>query len=547
MMSAVKEVADLLRAASESDATITFVDGARTTRLDYRSLLVSAQEMSERIVSAVGPQRQCIILCDQNLAFVKQFWACMEAGWQAVIVPVSNSSQAGSLLGPVMAQHPNPVVAVSSAAAAQALVGAGAGGSVLDLGDDLWLVPGAGNPSASAPTAPIVQYSSGSAGSPKGVLIDAGNIDATVRAAIERFAITRDDSGMAWLPLTHVFSLFAFHTVAMYAKVDQTIQRTSDFLFDPLSWMDQVSLRGATVTGSPNFGYQYFLQALARHGGRDWDLSRLRLVLNGAEEVSVELVARFEAALAPYGARPGMVLSAYGLSEATVAVATATPGTAVVCRRMLRSSLSVGQRVVVEPDGDAGSTVVVAAVGHPFGTVQVRLTDEAVPVVDGTVGEIEIRGPQVTVGYHGGDTGGSFTSDGWLRTGDVGVRLDGELYILGRVKDMLIINGVNYWPDDLEHVVGAQLPALGGHVAVVAGRNTDTQTEEVVVFVESGDADPGSLPGDDQIRSAVAAVTGLRVAKVVTVEQLPRTQSGKVRRFLLQQSLTPAATHPVAG
>ncbi|MCL2467882.1 MAG: AMP-binding protein [Micrococcales bacterium] len=547
----MESIAGLLESAGKSDATITFIDGGKASELTYNNLLAVAQETADRLVSDLGPGRQCVIACDQNAAFVKQFWACMIAGWQAVIVPFPSTSQTAALLGAVMAQHPRPVVATSSAAAARALVAAGVGADDLSIDDISFVLPRADRSAAVAsPTAPVVQYSSGSTGMPKGVLLSTENVLHTVGVVNDRLAVTPDDCSYTWLPLTHVFSLFGFHVTAVALHANQTIQRTSDFLFDPLSWMDEVSQRRITVTGSPNFGYQHFLRAAAaaRQGGQDraWDLRRLRAVVNGAEDISVELAARFEGALVPFGARRGLIMPAYGMSEATVAVTTAAPGAPIIHQRFGRSSLSIGDRAVLADERGAG-TVEIASVGTPLDGLSVRLTDGDGTVADGTVGQIEICGPQVSPGYHADASHSSLTPDGWLQTGDVGVRLDGELYILGRVKDMLVVNGVNYWPDDLENVLVTALPALRGRVAVVAGPNEEEQTEEVVVCVEQGETDPDDLPGEPAIRSAIAAAAGLRVGRVVRVPELPRTQSGKVRRFLVRQSLLPQEPQPASG
>jgi acyl-CoA synthetase (AMP-forming)/AMP-acid ligase II/acyl carrier protein len=299
--------------------------------------------------------------------------------------------------------------------------------------------------------------------------------------------------------------------------------------------MSKVNELRATQLCSPNFGYKHFLKLFERKGLPELDLSCVKLILNGAEPISYELCEHFLAALAPHGLRRSAMFPVYGLAEATVGVTLSNPGDEYSRILVNRHSLRIGSayEAAVEGDADAVSFV---RVGRPIRDVEIRLVDDAdQAVADGSVGNIQLKGASVTDRIYGDDIATSelFSSDGWLRTGDCGAMVDGQLVITGRSKDIIIVNGQNYYPHDIEEIA-ARLDGLDLGKVVVGGTKTeDSQTEELLVFVLYRQDLDAFASIAEAVSGAIGEQTGLEVDHVIPVSRIPKTTSGKVQRVNL--------------
>jgi acyl-CoA synthetase (AMP-forming)/AMP-acid ligase II/acyl carrier protein len=289
---------------------------------------------------------------------------------------------------------------------------------------------------------------------------------------------------------------------------------------------------------SPNFGYKHFLKLFQRKGLADLDLSCVKLILNGAEPISWELCEEFLAALAPLGLQRSAMYPVYGLAEATVGVSLSEPGSEYSRITVDRHSLRIGDTYrSVDPDDDAAVSFV--TVGNAIRDVQIRIADDSDQVLDAAViGNIQLYGDSITQRIYGdaAATTELFTKDGWLRTGDCGLFVDERLIITGRQKDIIILNGQNYYPHDIEEIV-ARLDGLDLNKVVVAGATPKGgQTEELIAFIlhrQSLDAFQAMI---DQVRDLIGEQTGLEVDRVIPVSRIPKTTSGKVQRAKLLQS-----------
>jgi acyl-CoA synthetase (AMP-forming)/AMP-acid ligase II len=288
---------------------------------------------------------------------------------------------------------------------------------------------------------------------------------------------------------------------------------TGVFVRRPLLWLQKASDLESTQLCSPNFGYKHFLKLFARKGIDHLDLSSVKLILNGAEPISWDLCEEFLNALEPFGLARTTMFPVYGLAEATVGVTFPQHGRQYSRILVDRHSLQIGQPFTNSAEGDV-DTVSFLKVGKPIRHVEIRIADdqdEALP--DSHVGHIQIRGESVTTGIYNDDEASKllFAPDGWLRSGDCGVIVDGELVITGRSKDIIIINGQNYYPHDLEEII-ARLDGIDLGKVVVAGVSlTASQTEELVAFIlYRKDIDAFRSIAED-VRAIVAEHTGLEI------------------------------------
>lgn len=383
----------------------------------------------------------------------------------------------------------------------------------------------------------FIQYSSGSTSDPKGVVLTHRNLCTNIRAIVEATDWNENDQSLSWMPLTHDMGLIGYHLSVLGVGMNHAVMDTNVFVRRPLLWMSKANELRATQLCSPNFGYKHFLKLFERKGLPDLDLSCVRLILNGAEPISWDLCEEFLAALAPYGLRRTAMFPVYGLAEATVGVSIPTPGTEYSRITVDRHSIRVGDacRAVDPADADAVSFV---KVGNAIRDVQIRIADDDDNLVkDGTIGNIQLHGGSVTERIYGDPeaTRALFTDDGWLRTGDCGVFVDDQLVITGRQKDIIIVNGQNYYPHDIEEIV-AHIEGLDLNKVVVAGATPKGgQTEELIAFILYRQALPDFLPLIDAVRNVIGEQTGLEVDKVIPVARIPKTTSGKVQRSKLLQ------------
>jgi len=384
----------------------------------------------------------------------------------------------------------------------------------------------------------FIQFSSGSTSEPKGVVLTHANILANARGATLGAGFNEQDVGLSWMPLTHDMGLIGMHLIMMANAIPQHFMPTELFIRRPLLWMEFASRFRASVTTSPNFGYRHFLKVLGDRPVEQWDLANMRLIFNGAEPISRELADEFMDRLAPAKLKRTAMFPVYGLAEASLAVSFPQPGSAYHSTTLERHQLKVGEPVQTAKPGDKNAVELVA-VGNAIPECEVRLCDDADQVVrDGCVGHLQIRGANVTGGYFDAPdvNARSFTADGWLRTGDLGLFKDDELYITGRAKDIIFVNGQNYYPHDLE-AIAEQAPGLELNKVVVAGVRTDkSATDELTVFVLHRGSLEEFLPTAAAASHLINEHAGLEVAHVVPVRRIPKTTSGKLQRHLLVQN-----------
>jgi acyl-CoA synthetase (AMP-forming)/AMP-acid ligase II len=380
----------------------------------------------------------------------------------------------------------------------------------------------------------FVQFSSGSTAEPKGVILTHRNLVTNI-AAIAAGVHARDgDASLSWMPLTHDMGLIGFHLTPLFERADHWLMPTSLFVRRPGLWLAKASEHRVSVTCSPNFGYMHYLRSHDPAKVAGLDLSRVRVVFNGAEPIAADLCRDFVAALAPAGLAPNVMFPVYGLAEASLAVTFPEPGSPLRTEALARDALGPGDEVRRAEDGHA---VELVRLGRPVQGCELRIADAAGSAVrDGTVGRILIRGANVSPGYYDDPelTAASRDRDGFVDTGDLGAIVDGELVVTGRMKEVLFVAGQNHYPQDIDALLAQHAGIELGRAAAAGARSARGATDDVLVFLlHKGDDLAGFAELARTVRRTVNERMGLPVAAVIPVRQFPKTTSGKIQRFAL--------------
>ncbi|MHB8815589.1 MAG: non-ribosomal peptide synthetase [Steroidobacteraceae bacterium] len=384
----------------------------------------------------------------------------------------------------------------------------------------------------------FIQFSSGSTSEPKGVVLTHANVIANCRGVVEAARFSQDDVSLSWMPLTHDMGLIGFHLIMFFHRVHAHLMPTELFIRRPLLWLTLASRIRATILCSPNFGYKHYLKVLGDRPVDGVDLSSVRLIFNGAEPISVELCEEFLRRLAPAGLPPNAMYPVYGLAEASLAVSFPPPGAPMRTIALNRHRLGVGSAVELI-DAGARDAVRLVSEGRAIPYCSVRIADdEDRPLPEGRIGNLHMRGDNVTRGYYESPevNATAFTGDGWLRTGDLALIHQGDLYVSGRAKEIIFVNGQNYYPHDLE-AIAQRIEGLELGKVVAAGvRPPGSETEQLTLFILHRGSMEDFLPLATHAARLLNEQTGLEVAEVVPVKRIPKTTSGKIQRHLLEQS-----------
>ncbi|WP_345793834.1 AMP-binding protein [Thauera sp. JM12B12] len=427
----------------------------------------------------------------------------------------------------------------------------------------------------------LIQYTSGSTGDPKGVALSHANLLANIRAWGAAAAVVPQDVCVSWLPLYHDMGLIGTWLGSLYHGCTLVLMSPLDFLARPERWLWAIHRYRGTVTAAPNFAFELCVKRLADTALDGLDLSCWRLAANGAEPVNPDTLARFATAFARYGLDARILTPVYGLAECAVGLCVPPPGRGVVVDRVRRASVRLGGQV--EPATAAAATAgpvnasdatPPASAGHAAGTAKAvdtanaagtasaasaadtlrvvscgpALPGHALRVVDAdgrplperTVGAVEFRGPSATAGYYRNPTAtAALIRDGWLATGDHGYLADGELYLTGRAKEMIIRAGRNLYPYDLEQAVG-ELPGVRKGCVAVFGCDTPGEADERLVVVAETRVQDAGARAALEARITAAAMDALGLAPDAVVLAPPhavlKTSSGKIRRAAIRDA-----------
>ena len=532
---------DAVDYAARSEKGLNFHDmrGELERVYPYARMRADAVDMAYRLI-ALGARREdrVAIIAETGPDFAALFCACTMAGLWPVPLPLPTTfggkesyiDQLAVQLqssDPLMLIYPPDIAEMAQAAAQrQGCIGM----AWTDLAQRP--APPVGLPQADPDDICYLQYSSGSTRFPQGVAVTHRALLHNLYGHATAMDIGTNDRVVSWLPWYHYMGLVGCFLSLIANQVSVDYLKTEHFARRPLAWLDLISRNaGTTLSYSPTFGYDICARRISSQSNvaERFDLSRWRLAGNGADMIRPDVMQNFVNAFAPAGFKAGAFTPSYGLAEATLAVTVMPPGEGIRVELVEEERLSGGRRDLSRP---ARYRAIVNC-GKPLPDMEVEIRGETGQVRgDHQIGKVWCRGPSVMHSYfRNQEATDECLVGGWLDTGDMGYMHQGYLFIVGRAKDMIIINGKNHWPQDIEWAV-EQLPGFNhGDIAAFA-IETENGEEAPAVLVHCRVSDPDErLKLRDEIRDKVRAITGMNcVVELVPPRTLPRTSSGKLSR-----------------
>lgn len=538
-------------AAQPGEWIYTFLDDAGDQSLTYAELDAGARAVAALLQRHLSPGDRALLLYPPGRDYALGFLACLYAGVVAVPAYPPDPMRLGRTL-------PRLQALVADCGARVALTTTFIADMVEPLTEgapDLralrWLPTDAVPPSEAeawrAPaldgnTVAFLQYTSGSTGTPRGVVLRHRHLLHNSWLIARGFEASPHPVGVLWLPPYHDMGLIGGLLQPLFRDIPTVLLPPMSFLQRPMGWLEAVSRFGGTVCGAPNFAFDLCVRKSTPEQRAALDLSRWEVAFCGAEPVRADTLDRFAEAFAPAGFRREAFYPCYGLAEGTLIVSGGARSAVPVVQRFARDGLLHGE--AKPPQKDAAETVLVGC-GQALGDQDVRVVDPQTcrPCEPGRVGELWVRGPSVADGYwqrpeetertfHGRLAG---SGEGpYLRTGDLGVLDGGEVFITGRLKDLLVLRGRNFYPQDLEH--SAERSHAGVRPGCGAAFAVEVEGEERLVLVQEVSAKVASADSAAEvvtnIRAALGDIHGLATHAVVliTAGSLPKTSSGKVQR-----------------
>jgi fatty-acyl-CoA synthase len=530
----------LQRCAQFDEHGYTFLDGAlKPTRYSFKALW-AASEARARLLMARGYQRgdRVAMVLASPEDFVITFYGCLIAG--LVPVPMFPPLSFGKL-----DSWADSAVNIMQVAGASLLITDKQLSSVLwqvmpkvKTLRDLLTIDKIAEVAPSTDALPeltpedlaFLQFTSGSTSAPKGVVVTQASLMANCHAiANSGMQLTRGrDVGVSWLPLYHDMGLIGFVITPLLAAIDIIFLPTMSFVKRPNLWMQVMHDYKATLSFGPNFAFALAGKRASEKELSTWDLSRVRVLGCGAEPINALVMTEFVETFARCGMTKDAIMPAYGMAEATLAMSFHEPATPL---RVIAADADAFRATgTLEAPKDDHVALSFVSCGKAFREHALGVIDaDGNLLPEGQEGELVFRGPSVTAGYYKNpEATAACFRDGWLRTGDLGFLLDGDVFITGRCKDLIILNGRNHHPQTIEWIVAEIDGVRRGNV--VAFSRPGRESEELIVVCETKPDAPANLA--ETIQRAVSEQLSLKVTEVVTLKagQLPKTSSGKLQR-----------------
>jgi amino acid adenylation domain-containing protein/non-ribosomal peptide synthase protein (TIGR01720 family) len=537
------------------DRGVIFVDtDGSETKLSYKNLLEDASKALTGLrLNGLEPGDKVVLQIENDRLFLTVFWGAVLGGGIPVPLALPNSfpiSEGSEKVANVCSLIGNPFIVTDKSPSEYKDIVSRA---VL-LADDLMSnKPGGDYHNPDPDDIGYIQFSSGSTGDAKGVTLTHRNILTNIYAILEASTnqeqrALRDEimsnplkeydisySVCSWLPYSHDMGLIGFHLAPMAASMLQIKMSTTTFVINPTLNVLLIDKYRVTQIPSPNFGLLWMLYMVKNESIKGIDLSCVEVLFNGAEPISPLAVRLFIDRFRQYGFNPKAMFPVYGMAEAALMVTSPPINTDILYHMLDRESFTKNH-VAVDAKADL-PVIEFVDEGYPAMGMELRIVDNDDNVVkEGTVGHIQIKGPNVTSGYYKKEELNSeLFCNGWLRTGDLGFLLDGRLTVTGRHKDVIFVNGQNYYSHDIEEEL-QQLPFVGFKNMVVCGvTDHDRGTESIVLFIKTKKSKESLIELLGKINKHLANKIRVGIEAIVPMHDIPRTTSGKAQRFILRE------------
>ncbi|MEO0374844.1 MAG: beta-ketoacyl synthase N-terminal-like domain-containing protein, partial [Cyanobacteria bacterium P01_A01_bin.17] len=544
------------RAQHQSDQTafIFLQDGeTESARLTYSDLDRQARAIATQLQSLGMADERALLLFAPDLSFVTAFFGCLYAG--AIPVPAypPRSKQMMARLEAVITDAQAKVALTTAGLLSKIEQQLGGLLSLQCLATDtldVALADGWQVPQLTAQNLAFLQYTSGSTGSPKGVMVSHGNLLHNSSLIYDFFGHSAKSQGVIWLPPYHDMGLIGGVLQPLYAGFPVALMPPVAFLQKPVSWLRAISNFRATTSGGPNFAYDLCARQVKSEQCEGLDLSHWNLAFTGAEPIRAETLDLFAETFAPYGFKREAFYPCYGMAETTLITTGAVHQDPPVLKTICEEGITQNRVVLGEADQPGTRTVVSSGRVPADLRVEIANPDTLASVDDNGIGEIWVAGPSVTQGYwqqpekteqtfhaYVQDTG----AGPFLRTGDLGFLQDGELFVTGRLKDLIIIRGRNHYPQDIEATVEQSHEAL--RPACGAAFSMEVEGEERLVIAQEVQRTAIRRLDSDAvtaaIRKAVVQQHQLQPWQIILLKtgSIPKTSSGKIRRFACRQGV----------
>lgn len=559
----VRSLVDLLRHRAErqpADAAYTFLESGERegSSLTWQTLERRSRAIAHAIVTRVARRSRVLIVCPPGLDFIAAFFGCLYADTIAVPTYPPSGGRADRAAERLRGMVHDAGVAAAIGPAAVAARGAALAEIAPELRSVPWIDTDAvsdddaelwRDPNVRGADVAFLQYTSGSTSAPRGVMVTHANLLHNLSCSASLADHDADSLSVSWLPVNHDMGLIEGVLQPAYSGFPAYVMAPAAFLQRPARWLQSISRLRATHSGAPNFAYDLCVRRVTEDERRTLDLSSWRTAFNGSEPVRPSTIDAFQRTFGEYGFRPNTLRPAYGLAEATLLVTSSRPT----------------DHVAVASIDDATPAALVSA-GSPPNGIRVIIVDPATRTRcgDGRVGEIWVSGESVAAGYWRRphetlETFGACLANGegpFLRTGDTGFLRDGQLFVAGRLKDVLIVRGVKHYPQDLELTAELSHESIRpGCCAAFALHVDGEERVAMVAEVESrwlagkNDSDTALSSAIDAVRRAIAGMHSIQLCAVALIAAgaMPKTTSGKLQRYLCRNGLLTGALQPIAA
>jgi acyl-CoA synthetase (AMP-forming)/AMP-acid ligase II len=539
-----KTLVEALEARLDGDKGINFISGTDKEKfVTYKDLYDCAAGILYNLQNRGLKCKDFLILqLDDNEMFLKVFWACLLGGIIPIPVTLGVNTEYRKKVVRIWHILDGAYVVADGNFNQDAVELEGQDGfksSIINI-EEICEMVGKGRIYQHEPgDTAFIQFSSGSTGDPKGVILTHENLMTNINAMILGLKCKPSESGISWMPLTHDMGMIGCHLLCAVRGMNLHLMPTPLFIRNPLLWMKKINEQRINLTCSPNFGYHYFLKHLKPEACEGWDLSCIRIIINGAESIDRRLMLNFLDTMEKYGVKKSVMFNTYGMAEASLAVTFPHAGEGLSAVYVDRGLLQIGREITYLEDEDSPNALALVELGYPVQDCSIRICDENNNALgENIVGNIQIKGLNVTKGYFNNAeaTRRLILEDGWLNTGDLGFTRNGRLFVTGREKDMIILNGQNFYPHDIEQVAVETGGISLGEVAAGSVYNSEMYREEVNLYVlYKKKLDESFIQLSQKLTEGIVRKMGIGINEVIPIKKMPKTTSGKIQRYKLSE------------